>query len=115
MVKLNADERAFLGVDLPQWRAVPGRDAIARSFRFADFNEAFAFMTRVAMIAETMNHHPEWSNVYNRVDIVLSSHDVGGLSWRDLDLARAIDALVAPPLPGGDPTRRSDCNASSGM
>ena len=64
-------------------------------FTFGDFNAAFGFMTRVAILAEKADHHPEWSNVYNRVDIVLTTHDAGGLSQRDVDLARAIDALIA--------------------
>lgn len=77
------------------WELVEGRDAIARSLRFPDFSAAFAFMTRVALLAEKHDHHPEWSNVYNRVDIVLSTHDAGGLSQRDLDLANAIDRVVS--------------------
>jgi 4a-hydroxytetrahydrobiopterin dehydratase len=68
-------------------------DAIYKEFQFADFKEAFAFMTRVAAAAEEMNHHPDWSNVYNKVQISLSSHDVGGLSARDFNLATRIDAL----------------------
>ena len=83
------------------WELVEGRDAIARSFRFADFSAAFAFMTRVALLAEKLDHHPEWSNVYNRVDILLSTHDARGLSQRDLDLACAIDRLVGV-APMGD-------------
>lgn len=75
------------------WRLVDGRDAIAKSFRFKDFNAAFGWMTRVALIAEAMNHHPEWSNVYNRVDVTLTSHDVGGLSDRDVTMAEALDGL----------------------
>jgi len=80
---------------LPAWTYEPGRDAITRRFMFADFTEAFGFMTRVALIAEKADHHPEWSNVWNRVDILLTTHDAGGLSTRDLQLAAAIDALVA--------------------
>jgi len=77
---------------LPGWTAVPGeRAAIARSLTFADFNTAFAFMTRVALRAETMDHHPEWSNVYNRVDILLTTHDAGGVTGLDLRLAGFID------------------------
>ena len=67
----------------------------APRFSFADFSQAFGFMTRVALLAEAADHHPEWSNVWNRVDILLTTHDAGGLSMRDADLARAIDALVA--------------------
>jgi 4a-hydroxytetrahydrobiopterin dehydratase len=79
---------------LNHWHMHPERDAIVRSFRFADFNAAWGFMSRVALLAEKADHHPEWFNVYNRVDITLSTHDVGdagGLSQRDLDLAAAID------------------------
>jgi 4a-hydroxytetrahydrobiopterin dehydratase len=72
---------------------VPGRDAIAKNFAFADFSEAWAFMSRVALLAEKHDHHPEWSNVWNRVAITLSTHDAGGLSARDLAMASAIDAL----------------------
>ena len=91
--KLTEAERAGLAAALPKWRMVEGRDAIARSFRFADFSEAWGFMSRVALLAETQDHHPEWSNVWNRVEIVLSTHDAGGLSARDIRLARAIDAI----------------------
>ena len=76
------------------WREVEGRDAIARSFRFEDFSAAFGFMTRVALAAERMDHHPEWSNVYDRVEIVLTTHAARGLSERDAAMARAIDALA---------------------
>ena len=85
----------------PSWEWVEGRDAIARAFVFADFSAAFAFMTRVALLAEKQDHHPEWSNVYNRVDILLTTHAARGLTQRDLDLARAIDRLIGerPALP----------------
>ena len=79
---------------LPAWRADDGdRPAIARSLRFADFNAAFGFMTRVALMADKMDHHPEWSNVYNNVSIVLSTHDAGGLSEKDIALAKFIDGI----------------------
>jgi len=91
---LDLEARAALTVSLPEWSLVEGRDAITRRFRFTDFSAAFGFMTRVALLAETQNHHPEWFNVWNRVDITLSTHDAGGLSVRDVTLARAIDALV---------------------
>ena len=71
-----------------------GRDAIARTFTFADFCEAFAFMTRVALVAEKMNHHPEWSNVYKTVTVTLSTHEAGGLTTRDVELAKAIDRIA---------------------
>jgi 4a-hydroxytetrahydrobiopterin dehydratase len=81
---------------LPAWRAAEDRDAILRSLSFADFAEAFGFMARIAVVAEKMDHHPEWSNVYNRVEILLSTHDADGVTQRDVDLARAIDAAAAP-------------------
>lgn len=80
---------------LPEWAHDPERDAIARRFTFKDFNEAFGFMTRVALLAEKADHHPEWSNVWNRVDVLLTTHDAGGLSTRDIQMAQAIDALAA--------------------
>ncbi|MBM3564690.1 MAG: 4a-hydroxytetrahydrobiopterin dehydratase [Alphaproteobacteria bacterium] len=93
--KLSGEVRARLPAELPEWRAVEGRDAIRREFTFRDFNEAFGFMTRVALAAERMDHHPEWSNVYNRVEIVLSTHDCGGLSERDVALARAVERIIS--------------------
>jgi 4a-hydroxytetrahydrobiopterin dehydratase len=78
---------------LPGWTHEAGRDAIARSLRFADFSEAFAFMTRVALEAEKADHHPEWTNVWNRVDILLTTHSAGGLTEKDVALARKIDAI----------------------
>ena len=78
----------------PHWQRVDGRDAITRDFAFADFNAAFGFMTRVALLAEAMNHHPEWFNVYNKVSITLSTHDAGGLTQNDTRLAAAIEALL---------------------
>ncbi|MET4896842.1 4a-hydroxytetrahydrobiopterin dehydratase [Sphingomonadaceae bacterium jetA1] len=92
--RLNDLDRDEALDGLPDWDWDEGRDAISRRFVFADFNEAFGFMTRVALLAEKADHHPEWSNVWNRVDIVLTTHDAGGLSARDIDLAEAIDALV---------------------
>lgn len=80
---------------LPGWRLVEGRDAIARSFRFSNFSAAFGFMTRVALAAEKLDHHPEWSNVYNRVDVVLATHDANGLTMRDVALAEVMDRLAA--------------------
>ncbi len=95
--RLTDSERREGLARLSGWQPVADRDAIHRSLRFADFNAAWGFMSRVALVAEQMNHHPEWFNVYNRVDITLSTHDVpggGGLSQRDLDLATAIDRLA---------------------
>ena len=91
---LTEAERAALPDSLPGWTPVAGRDAITRSFRFADFSAAWGFMARVALLAEKQDHHPEWFNVWNRVEITLSTHDAGGLSARDVTLARAIDRLV---------------------
>lgn len=77
---------------LPLWRAHEGdRPAIARSLTFADFNAAFGFMTRVALLADKVDHHPEWSNVYNRVEVLLTTHDAGGVTDKDVDMARFID------------------------
>ena len=90
---LDAAARAALAATLPGWSLVEGRDAIRRGFRFKDFSEAWGFMARVALLAEAQDHHPEWSNVWNRVEIVLTTHDAGGLSARDVRLAQAIDAL----------------------
>jgi 4a-hydroxytetrahydrobiopterin dehydratase len=92
--KLNAEARAQALAELSGWNPAEGRDAIHKSFRFKDFNQAWAFMSRIAPAAEAMNHHPEWSNVYNRVEIVLTTHDCGGLSERDIRLARKIEALA---------------------
>ncbi len=89
--KLAGDARRSALENLQGWSEAEGRDAIQKSFRFANFNQAFAFMTRVALKAEKMNHHPEWFNVYNRVDIVLTTHDAGGVTERDVELARFID------------------------
>jgi 4a-hydroxytetrahydrobiopterin dehydratase len=91
--RLNDAARAALAKTLPHWTLLPGRDAIQREWKFAGFSEAWGFMTRVALLAEKHDHHPEWSNVYNRVEITLSTHDAGGLSSRDVALAHAIDAL----------------------
>jgi 4a-hydroxytetrahydrobiopterin dehydratase len=92
--QLDEDERAAALDALGEWDFDEGRDALTRRFMFGDFSEAFAFMARVAMLAEKADHHPEWSNVYNRVDIALTTHDAGGLSHRDVALAKAIDALL---------------------
>lgn len=92
--RLNAAEREALLPQLPGWTLDAERDGLRRSFQFKDFNAAFGFMTRVALIAEKADHHPEWSNVWNRVEILLTTHDAGGLSRRDIDMARVIDALL---------------------
>ena len=92
--KLGESAHAAALRALPAWRPVDGRDAIQRTVKFKDFNEAFGFMSRVALMAERMDHHPEWFNVYNRVDITLSTHDCGGLSERDVKLAKFIDSIA---------------------
>ena len=93
--KLTASARAAALATLDGWREVEGRDAIARTFTFADFNAAFGFMTRVALFAEKQDHHPEWCNVYNRVEVTLATHDAGGVTERDVRLAEAMDRLAA--------------------
>lgn len=92
--QLNEDERAAALDRLGDWDYDDARDALTRSFLFADFSEAFAFMARVALLAEKFDHHPEWSNVWNRVDILLTTHDAGGLSERDVRMADAVDLLL---------------------
>jgi 4a-hydroxytetrahydrobiopterin dehydratase len=88
---LTPEAISAISASLPAWTVLP--DRLRRQWRFRDFSEAFGFMSRVALAAEALDHHPEWSNVYNRVTIELTTHDCGGLSQRDLDLARRIDAL----------------------
>lgn len=92
--KLTDDERIEAMSELPGWILRQDKGAISREFAFRDFSQAFAFMTRVALLAEKHDHHPEWSNVYNRVHIVLTTHDAGGLSRRDIGMAHAIDEIV---------------------
>ena len=92
---LNETERQALTKSLPHWTLAEGRDAIFRKLAFDDFSQAFAFMTRVAMLAEQMNHHPEWFNCYRHVEITLATHDAGGLSQKDVALAQAIEGLLA--------------------
>jgi 4a-hydroxytetrahydrobiopterin dehydratase len=95
MTKLTAKERDRGLSELNGWIYDEGSDAISHDFKFKDFSEAFAFMTRVALLAEATNHHPEWSNVYNKVSIVLTTHDAGGVTAKDIALAKAIDKLLA--------------------
>lgn len=92
--KLESTARRDALSELTEWREVVGHDAITRTLRFDDFNAAFGFMARVALKAEQMNHHPEWFNVYNRVEITLSTHDAGGLTALDVELAQFIDTLA---------------------
>jgi len=92
--RLEGSVRAEAVRSLSGWSDVAGRDAIEKQFRFSDFSAAFAFMTRVAFVSEVMNHHPEWSNVWSKVHITLTSHDVKGVSSRDIDLAKETDRLA---------------------
>jgi 4a-hydroxytetrahydrobiopterin dehydratase len=94
MAKLEGQARKDALAQLPHWRELPGRDAIARKFVFADFNQAFGFMARAALAAEKMDHHPEWSNVYKTVEVTLSTHDAGGLTPKDIELAKAMDGFA---------------------
>jgi 4a-hydroxytetrahydrobiopterin dehydratase len=94
MKKLDPAARAAALKDLPEWRDAPGRDAIARKFEFKDFNQAFAFMTRAALLAEKMDHHPEWSNVYNKVEVTLSTHDADGVTDKDIAMAKAMEGYA---------------------
>jgi 4a-hydroxytetrahydrobiopterin dehydratase len=91
--RLEGEDRIRELAALPGWKQVEGRDAIARSFVFRNFNEAFGFMTRIALEAEKMDHHPEWSNVYKTVNVVLTTHDAGGLTELDVRLARFMDMV----------------------
>jgi len=93
--KLSKNTRNMALIELTAWSEVEGRDAITRSFQFQDFNTAFGFMSRVAMMAEKIDHHPEWFNIYNRVDVTLSTHECGGLSQRDVNLAKFMDVVAS--------------------
>jgi 4a-hydroxytetrahydrobiopterin dehydratase len=92
--KLTGDGRKAALAKLSGWSEVSGRDAISRKFVFRDFNEAFGFMARAALVAEKLDHHPEWFNVYKTVEVTLSTHDAGGLTELDVKLAQAMDALA---------------------
>ena len=93
--KLSTEAREALLSELTDWSEVDGRDAIQKTFTFKDFNEAFGFMARVALLADKMDHHPEWFNVYNRVEVTLATHDCDGLSERDVKMARAMEEFAA--------------------
>jgi 4a-hydroxytetrahydrobiopterin dehydratase len=93
--KLTPKRRAEALSDLSDWQVAGDRDAITRTFRFKTFVAAFGFMTKAALVAEKMNHHPEWANVYNRVDVTLTTHDANGLTERDIALAGEMDNLAA--------------------
>jgi 4a-hydroxytetrahydrobiopterin dehydratase len=92
--KLTGEARTAALAKLIGWSEVAGRDAISKRFEFDDFDHAFGFMAAAAMVAQRLNHHPEWSNVYNKVDVTLSTHDAGGLTDLDMILAEAMDKLV---------------------
>lgn len=92
---LGGEARNAAMKELDAWTQTPGRDAISRSLEFQDFNEAFGFMSRVALYAEKINHHPEWKNVYRTVEITLSTHDAGGITELDVKLARFIDQITS--------------------
>ena len=92
--KLAGEARKAALARLKGWSETSGRDAITRKFVFADFNEAFGFMARAALVAEKLDHHPEWFNVYKTVDVTLSTHDAGGLTERDIKLAEAMDKIA---------------------
>jgi 4a-hydroxytetrahydrobiopterin dehydratase len=92
--KLSGEARSRALTRLKGWSETSGRDAIRKKFVFDDFNQAFGFMTRVALVAEKLDHHPEWFNVYKTVEVTLSTHDAGGLTERDIQLAEAMDKLA---------------------
>src|SRR5215813_7410799 len=92
--RLSAEARKSALAGLAGWAEVPGREAIAKTFIFGDFNEAFGFMSRVALVAEKADHHPEWRNVYKTVEVVLATHDAGGVTAKDIELARAMNAIA---------------------
>ncbi len=94
LARLSPEDLTTALAGLPEWNLRADGAAIVRSFVFADFVEAFGFMTRVALAAEKADHHPDWRNAWNRVEIALTTHDAGGLTARDLDLARAIDRIA---------------------
>jgi 4a-hydroxytetrahydrobiopterin dehydratase len=94
IVKLTPEARVSALARVSSWTLVDGRDAITRSFKFADFSAAFGFMSRCALVAEKLDHHPEWFNVYNRVDVVLSTHDAGGLTELDIKMAEEMDRIA---------------------
>ncbi|MBV9549983.1 MAG: 4a-hydroxytetrahydrobiopterin dehydratase [Alphaproteobacteria bacterium] len=94
MTKLTIDELRAALKRLPDWSLAGGREAITRKFQFVDFDAAFAFMTRTALLAAKMDHHPEWFNVYNKVEVTLATHDASGVTQKDIDLATAMDGYA---------------------
>jgi 4a-hydroxytetrahydrobiopterin dehydratase len=95
MTKLTIEALREALKRLPDWTLASGREAITRRFTFVDFDAAFSFMTRTALLAAKMDHHPEWTNVYNKVDVTLVTHDAGGVTQKDIDLATAMDGFAA--------------------
>ena len=95
MTKLTIEELRNALKRLPDWALVQDREAITRKFQFVDFDAAFAFMTRAALLAAKMDHHPEWFNVYNKIEVTLATHDAGGVTQKDIDLAAAMDGYAA--------------------
>jgi 4a-hydroxytetrahydrobiopterin dehydratase len=93
--RLSAEARRSALKELSGWKDIPGREAIARTFTFKDFNEAFGFMARVALVAEKNDHHPEWRNVYKTVEVVLTTHDAGGVTANDTKLAETMNAIAS--------------------
>ena len=93
--RMSTEARKSALKGLPGWLELPGREAITRTFTFKDFNEAFGFMARAALVAEKNDHHPEWRNVYKTVEVVLATHDAGGVTKRDIELATAVNAIAA--------------------
>lgn len=91
--KLEGEERKKHLAEIPTWTEASGRDALKKTFTFADFNQAFGFMTRTALVAEKMDHHPEWFNVYNRVEVTLATHTCNGVSLLDVELAKTMDKI----------------------
>lgn len=94
IAKISAEDRATALAGLPGWREDRGGETLCKDFKFKDFSEAFGFMTRAALLAEQMDHHPEWFNVYNRVEVTLTTHDAGGITQRDIKMAQFMDSLV---------------------
>ena len=92
--RLSAEARKSALKELNCWSELPGREALVKTFTFKDFNEAFGFMSRVALVAEKRDHHPEWKNVYKTVEVVLATHDAGGVTKLDIDLAKAMNAIA---------------------
>ena len=94
MTRLEASALNAMLLDVPDWRLEEEGDRILRTLKFRDFSEAFSFMARVALLAERMDHHPDWSNIYNRVEIALTTHDAGGVTKNDIEMAKTIDGYV---------------------